>query len=306
MDDRFFSIDQLQRWEPQRPFLAVLGNPIRHSLSPDMHQAALAELAGDEPAFTSWRYYGIEVPAEELERVLGLLWERGCVGVNLTVPHKVEVLGLLQEATEEARLMGAANTLTRTERFFEGTNTDGYGMARAIEQCFGFGLAGKHILVLGAGGAARAIAVRCLRDACQSLTVANRNPDRLEAFGRQLELRSGPVSQLRLLSLEKLEAESAHYDLIINATTLGLYEGDSSPLPVSKLDGESCVYDTTYGVRNQLARDCNDAGVRYADGLHMLAWQGAKSLETWTGRSVNAATMLEAARAALAERMNRE
>lgn len=281
--------------------LAVLGDPVRHSLSPAMHNAALAEMAQRQPLLKEWHYHAIRVPAAELSSALPWLHEQEVCGINLTLPHKVEALALIDSVEPMAARMGAVNTLIRTPRGYRGTNTDGYGVTRALEESFGGGFAGRDVWIFGAGGAARGIAVAALEAGCQRLTVVNRTADRLHGLRMALEA-SGPVPRCRFLTMAEAKVDADPQALLINATSLGLKESDPSPVPGAYLEPGRDIYDSTYGAANALWRASVAAGCRYADGLSMLVWQGARSLEIWTGEPVPVETMRAAAMAALKER----
>lgn len=284
--------------------LAVLGDPVAHSLSPAMHNAALAEMAERDQRWAGWHYRAVHVRAEAIGEAVKVLHEAGFAGLNLTLPHKVGVWPYLEEVDETTRAMGAANTLVRTEGGWRGTNTDGYGIRRALGEALGMETAGRDIWLFGAGGAARGIAVACLEGNCGRLTVVNRSPERLEALGRQLAGVAGR-ERVRLLRTEAAPLDAEAGALYINATSLGLRAEDPSPVAVERLARAAAVYDTTYGCRNQLAVAAERLGVRYADGLSMLVWQGVRSLSIWTGAEVPAAVMRAAAEAELERRAGR-
>lgn len=290
------SLDKLNLKAPPGKRLVVLGDPIAHSLSPAMHNAALAEMAVADPELRDWCYEAVHVPATELTRALKILEKAGVAGVNLTIPHKVDVLGMISEVDPLSRSMGAVNTLIATGSGFRGTNTDGYGILRAVEESFGRGPAGEDIWLFGAGGAARGIIVACLEQGASRITVVNRSPERLFAFQQALESQSlEGFDKIRFQTTSEAVDDGSNQSILINATSLGLKESDANPIPQQFLAGDRAVYDTTYGARNQLARDCLEKGIAYADGLSMLIWQGVRSLEIWTRRPVPAEAMRAAA-----------
>ncbi len=296
-------LDDLMLSAPAGKRLAVLGDPIAHSLSPAMHNAALAEMARKAPELAGWAYAAIHVPPERLKEALGLLHTEGVAGINLTIPHKVQARDLVETLDAEAQAMGAVNTLVRTAGGYRGTNTDGYGIRRAVEEAFGMDLGGSDIWLFGAGGAARGIVVSCLQAGCKRVTVINRTPSRLRELEDQVHS-SGVADRdrVRFRLLSEAPVDSGAGSLLINATSLGLVESDPSPIGDDFLKEGTRVYDTTYGIRNQLARDCAERGIPYADGLSMLVWQGVRSLEIWTGEPVPADTMRRAAESCLRER----
>lgn len=297
------SLDKLKFKAPPGKRLVVLGDPIAHSLSPVMHNAALEQMSSADPMLKDWCYEAVHVPAPELEFALGLLWKAGVVGINLTIPHKVDVLGLIPEVDPVARSMGAVNTLIATDSGYRGTNTDGFGIVRAVEESFNYNIPGADVWLFGAGGAARGIIVACLEQGASRITVVNRSQDRLMEFQQALEVQQlAGFERIRFQTSSGVLADAGDNSLLINATSLGLKESDPNPIPDYFLSANRIVYDTTYGTQNRLARDCGEKGISYADGLSMLIWQGVRSLEIWTGKPVPAEAMRHAALTELTKR----
>ncbi|NBD37576.1 MAG: shikimate dehydrogenase [Verrucomicrobia bacterium] len=288
------SWEELKEEPPRAAGLAVLGDPVKHSLSPAMHNAALAAMRAAGQSLEGWKYEAVHVPAEELPEALPLLHGLGFRGLNLTIPHKVRVLPLLEELDASARGMGAANTLIRTGSGYRGSNTDGYGILKAMEEAFGVRPRDRDVWLFGAGGAARGIAVACLGDGADRLTIVNRGAERLEELKRQLQPVEG-AGRLRFFRSEEAPDDSGEGALYINATSLGLRADDPLPFDDRRLRPGLFVYDTTYGCRNRLRKVSGERGIPYADGLPMLVWQGVRSLEIWTGAKVPAEVMRAAA-----------
>src|ERR1051326_6698451 len=153
------SLRDLETWSRSGVSLAVLGHPIKHSISPPMHNAALAELAHGDARFASWKYFRFDIPPPDLSRALEVLHAKKFRGVNLTVPHKVLAFDRVAEVDDAARPVGAVNTLRWSERGWQGFNTDGYGLSAAVRETLQRDLVGAHVILLGAGGAARGAAV---------------------------------------------------------------------------------------------------------------------------------------------------
>jgi shikimate dehydrogenase len=263
--------------------LAVLGHPIRHSLSPPMHNAALAELARTDAAYRAWRYFRFEVPPEELPRALGLLHAKRFRGVNLTVPHKVLALEHVAIIDGAARTVGAVNTLRWSERGWHGFNTDGYGLAAAVREHFQCELTGASILLLGAGGAARGAAVECLQRGCASLWISNRTAANLEALLAALRPLAGTIP-LRGFAPDAPPADLPAGLLVINATSAGLRANDPAPIDLPRLPRPASVFDMIYNPpRTALLRQAEAHGIPCANGLAMLVHQGARALEIWSG-----------------------
>ncbi len=299
---RVHKLDDLNLEAPPGKRLVVLGDPIGHSLSPVMHNAALAKMAESNADFTDWGYEAVHVPASDLKKALPLLHNAGVVGINLTIPHKVDVLGIIEEIDETARSMGAVNTLIRTDEGYRGSNTDGYGILKGLEASHGTSVNDKDVWLFGAGGAARGILVAVLQSGARRVTVVNRSVDRLSELEESLSSQSLlGLERVRFCPLAECPGDPEPDAILINATSLGLKAEDPSPIPESFIDSEKVVYDTTYGTANQLAELCRARRAPYADGLSMLIWQGVRSLEIWTGEPVPAESM----RRAVEDEMNR-
>ncbi len=291
-----FTLDDLQDWAFSGVSLAVLGQPVRHSISPQMHNAALAALAKSRPDFANWKYFRFEIDPSRLQDALPLFWRRNFHGLNLTVPHKEIAVGLIDAIDPVAHRIGAVNTLLRNEHGYQGFNTDGYGISRGIRDDLAIALAGANVLLLGAGGAARAAAVQCLSEGCSRLNIVNRNAERLQRL----------LTELGPLALEKRIPIAGHAPascpeagastLIINATTLGLKADDICPLPDDKIGNGARCYDMIYNPSaTQLMNRVVAKGGRAANGLSMLIAQGARALEIWTGAPAPTAIMAQAA-----------
>lgn len=263
-----------------------------------MQNAALAE------SDLKMRYARFEIAPNELSEALELLPRFDFVGVNLTVPHKVAALGLVQQADDAAREIGAINTIKCEDGKLHGFNTDGKGFARAIREEFAVDLRDLRILLLGAGGAARAIARQCAKEDCERLVIANRDARKAAALVDQLRpffsgpRVLGPVARLQSVPLDDaaLRFQIANSDLVVNATPLGLNRNDATPLPIRLLAPHLMVYDTVYSNRTTaFVSGATDAGARAVNGLSMLLHQGALAFEIWFDR----AAPLEAMRRAL-------
>jgi shikimate dehydrogenase len=299
-DNAVLTLDRLPLWSHPGTALAVLGHPIDHSVSPAMHNAALAAMARTQPDFSAWKYFRFDVPPAQLSEALSRLHAAGFQGLNLTVPHKVLAFDLIQEIDPDAVAIGAVNTLRRTAHGWRGFNTDGHGLATALRTDLAVELAGANIVLLGAGGAARGAAVECLRRQCASLWIANRTRANLDSLLAALQPLAG-TTRLQGFDPTKVPADIPTGALVINATSAGLKPGDPAPIELLRLPDRLKVYDMIYNPpQTPLLRAAAARGLPTANGLSMLVHQGARSLEIWTGATVPASVMQTAARASLA------
>ena len=279
----------------------MIGHPIAQSVSPQMQGAALAALARDDACFASWRYVAFDVEPERLGEALRLMAEKGFLGVNLTVPHKVQAVALVSSMETGAREAGAVNTLIRSSRGWHGHNTDGYGLSAAIAEDLGMSLRGTPVVLLGAGGAARGAAVECLRAGCTGIWIVNRSRPSLDALLDQLR----PLAQATALHgvAHGLVAPAFPKGaLVVNATRAGLHASDPAPIDLETIPGVAAVYDMVYNPpRTRLLAQAESLSIPWANGLAMLVHQGAKALEIWSGvpAARTAPTMRSAAAKAL-------
>lgn len=271
------------------PQLGVLGDPIAHSLSPAMHGAALAELAPTHPALAKLRYHRLHITAAELPAALRTLHAKGFTGLNLTVPHKVAARELVESLSPEARRAASVNTLVATATGWTGHTTDGQGFLEALRERTGRTVEGRPVVLLGAGGAARAVAAACLDAGCARLLIHNR--DAAKAGELAAALADERAAGAGLEALTDVPAEA----VVVNCTTLGLKPEDPSPLGNRPLRPGQFVFDTTYApAPSQLLRAARAAGADGCDGRPMLRWQGALAFRLWTGILPPAAPMRRA------------
>ncbi len=289
----------LGEWPSGGTALAVVGRPVAHSLSPVLHNAALAELARTRRAFGNWRYFKFDVAPDELPRALALFHEKKFRGLNLTVPHKSLAVDHLVSRTAFVHAAGAANTLIFTEAGWRGANTDGDGLTIALREELGVELSQSQVVLLGAGGAARAAAVECLRRRCISLWIGNRTKATLDALLASLQA-FAPDLRIQGFDLAAPPAELPAGSVVINATSLGLGLSDPAPVELKRIPSPVRVYDMIYRPpQTALLREASALGIKNANGLSMLIHQGALSLGMWTGEPTPVAVMQTAGRAAL-------
>ncbi|MCL2524374.1 MAG: shikimate dehydrogenase [Betaproteobacteria bacterium] len=260
---------------------AVFGNPIAHSRSPAIH-AAFAAATGED-----LRYEALLAPVDGFAAAIAQFAAAGGRGANVTVPFKEEACRLSHRLSERAAQAGAVNTLTFRDGEIFGDNTDGTGLVRDLVDNLAFPLAGRRILLLGAGGAARGVVAPLLAARPASLHIANRNADK----GRALAVSFADIAPLTAGSFAELAGKS--FDLVINATSASL-AGENLPLPDGLFAPGALAYDMMYGQGAtpflQLARTRGAA--RGADGLGMLVEQAAEAFYVWRGRRPETAPVL--------------
>ncbi|HSI08933.1 MAG: shikimate dehydrogenase [Rariglobus sp.] len=292
--DPIYTLADLDTWSFPGTALAVLGHPIKHSVSPPMHNAALAQMAQSDARFASWKYFRFDIAPDDLPVALEKLHACGFAGLNLTVPHKIIAFDRVAALDPAARLIGAVNTLRRTSAGWHGYNTDGYGLATAIREDLGRELAGAHVLLLGAGGAARGAAVECLQRGCASLTILNRTRRTLDELIAQISTPDAKAL-VRGISLDELSAVPSGA-LVINATSAGLKSDDPLPVDLAVLPRPAGVFDMIYNPpETPLLTQARSLGIPAANGLSMLVHQGVRALEIWS----EAAVPVDAMRAAV-------
>jgi shikimate dehydrogenase len=274
------------------PRLAVLGQPVSHSRSPAIQNAALAELGlADE-----WSYEAIEVAPEGFGELVRSLPGDGFAGVNVTVPHKLAALAVADRASGAAREIGAANTLSFTDAGIEAENTDAAGLIAALPES----PAGRRALVIGAGGSARACVWALVRAGAE-VSIWNRTEARAEALVDEL---GGCVARVDSTTRRLPIGE---FDVLVNCTTVGLAEASErpgtaaglKPLPLAAdaINATHVVVDLVYGSSpTPLVAAAHSRGARVVDGLDVLVHQGAASLRIWTGLDPPLETMRSAAR----------
>ena len=260
----------------------IFGYPIEHTLSPAMHNAAFKALGLD------YCYVPFQVPPEHLRNAVKAIKALNLCGVNVTVPHKEKVLPLLDEIHEEASFIGAVNTIVNRGGKLTGYNTDGKGFIQALAERR-ISLAEKNILIIGAGGASRAISYYLCQNS-KTLQIYNRTSKRALKLVNDLERLCSNVSLCDNISHVK------DFHMIINATPVGLKSGDRSPLDISLLKKNQIICDLIYK-KTRLLKEASRKGCKVIDGSGMLLWQGMLAFELWTGKKPPAAVMRNALKA---------
>ncbi len=287
--EKTFSLEDLKNWQRSGRNFAVVGDPVAHSLSPKMQNSAFEFAKKTRPELASAKYFKFQIAPEKLGNALEIFYKKGFEGLNLTLPHKIAALPFLKKISKNAEIIGAANTLFRDEICggFCGENTDGNGFKFAAENALKRKIAGTPILLLGAGGAARAIAVAALQSNCEALFIKNRSREKAEILAKNLR-KNFPSAKIEIVPEADFYCEKSEFfvpenSLVVNATSLGLKISDASPFPKNLLKSDFAVFDATYGNHvPALVADAISKKIPAADGREMLAWQGALAFEIWT------------------------
>lgn len=279
--------------EPTAPLrVGLIGDPVSHSRSPGIQNAAFAAL-GLPAHYELWATSAAELPA----RVASLRAE-GTLGANVTLPHKIAVLELLDRLDPAAAVIGAANTIIReADGTLTGANTDAPACLATLREDAGYEPAGGSALILGASGAARAAAVSLVGAGIARLVVVNRTPEKAEQLLADVlaAADSDPFLLAATPDDPDLPALLAESSLIINATSLG-WHGDETPLADDLIPADALVFDMVYR-QTRLLREAAARGARTLDGSHMLVRQAALAFERWTGRTAPLDVMRAAMRA---------
>ena len=300
-----YTLADLENWsavagELEPPVrLGIFGDPIAHSLSPQMQNAALRACEID------MQYARFHIRTNELRSALLFLRTLDFVGINVTAPHKIAAFKQVDETDESAARAEAVNTIRVRDEKLIGSNTDGEGFLRAIRTEFSIDLRDLRVMIIGAGGGTgRAIAWQCALESCERLVLVNRTLEKANALAEQLrpflsDARVlGPATRLEAVALDEsaMRVQLADIDLIVNATPLGMNPRDPTPVPARLLAPHHIVFDCVYGSsKTALFRAATEVGARGANGFSMLLHQGALSFSTWFDREAP----IEVMRAAL-------
>lgn len=262
--------------------LGVIGDPIKHSLSPVMHNAAIAHLGVD------YVYLPLPVKSTDLEIAIAGFAAINLVGFSVTIPHKQAIIPLLSEVSELAQAVGAVNTVWRTDQGWSGTNTDVAGFIAPLQQ-HNRNWSQTTPVILGYGGAARAVVVGCQQLGCTVIHVVGRNPEKLHQF--QYSWENSPLNvSVQVHPWQELPEFLPQADLIVNTTPVGMYPHvDETPIDaamIQKLKQGAIAYDLIYTPNpTQFLKLAQQQGAIPIDGLEMLVQQGAVALERWLNQT---------------------
>ncbi|MSQ25682.1 MAG: shikimate dehydrogenase [Dehalococcoidia bacterium] len=275
----------------------IIGWPLGHSISPAFHQAAFDYLK------LGWRYERWTTPPHQLPQRIAGLRQPHMAGANVTVPHKETVVAMLDSVDPQAKRIGAVNTIVNRQGRLEGHNTDAPGFILSLRRQAAFDPKGARVLVLGAGGAAKAVVISLLDAGAAWVVICNRTPER----ARRLVLAAAAGARLGWgeLRVAPWGAPPPDADLLVNTTTLGMRGGPApqeSPLPAARIPRRALVCDLVYNPQDTpLLAQARLAGARTLGGLPMLIHQGALAGELWTGKQAPYQVMLDAALRALSD-----
>lgn len=277
--------------------LGIIGYPLTYTVSPAMHNAVLEHLG------MNFAYVPLVVESGSLYHALEGVKALGFVGVNVTMPHKEAVVPYMDEVASYAEMVGAVNTIHIKDGRLIGYNTDGRGFISSLENDAGFEAEGKKVVILGAGGGARSVAVSLCLAKAAAITIANRTVDRAESLAEMLSAKFGgcDVSAVSLEDDGLAKAMSAA-ELVVNAIPVGMDPEVEVPAAIESVSKKHLVFDLVYKPEESPVLAAAGAkGAKCQNGLGMLAYQGANSFEIWTGHTAPTDVMIGAARKALAD-----
>ncbi|MFH1640283.1 MAG: shikimate dehydrogenase [Chloroflexota bacterium] len=257
----------------------LIGDPVEHTMSPLIQNAAFRESGLD------YIYLAFHVKGDELSQAIAGMRALDIAGLNVTIPHKVAVMKYLDKLDPLARMIGSVNTIVNEDGILTGYNTDAPGFLRPLQDG-GIEPKGKRVVIMGAGGAARAIAfILAGQDAV--LTMLNRTPEKARVIGDRIKETLGKEMSVLELNPGNLRDATHRADILVNTTSIGMSPDTGKTLVGRELLRPGLVvYDIVYNpIETRLLREAREAGARTLDGAHMLAWQGALAFEKWTHRT---------------------
>ncbi|MGH1567140.1 MAG: shikimate dehydrogenase [Nitrosopumilus sp.] len=250
---------------------AVIGDPIDHSLSPNIHSAVFRELN------LNCSYIAYRIPKEELAEGIEGLKKIKIAGFNVTIPHKVEMMKYLDKMDESCSLIGAVNTVTNKNGVLKGYNTDMDGFLEPLKKKQ-LDIKKKKILLLGAGGAARAIVAGFAKEKAENITIANRtleNANKLSEFAKKIGL------SVNAITIEDVKDSAGNYDIIVNATSIGL-KNEPSPISLESINEKTIVYDIVYRpINTDFIKKAKEKKAIIIFGYEMLLGQATRAFEIW-------------------------
>jgi shikimate dehydrogenase len=259
--------------------ICVIGHPIKHSKSPLMHNAALQKIGEDAV------YLAFDVETEKLEGFIAGVRAMGIIGANVTIPHKENIIKYLDGVTKEAEIIGAVNTIYRDGDKLIGDNSDGKGFIISLMKETEFDPKGKKVLILGAGGASKAVTVKLADEGAAEIYLYDIDEKKAKELVEQV-MKSAPKNvKLHVVDKKNIEKIAKESNLLVNCTPIGMKESDIELLPEEVFNSNHVVYDLIYNpTRTKLLKSAEKKGAKVVNGLGMLIYQGAISFEKWTGK----------------------
>ena len=260
-----------------KKLFGVIGDPIAHSMSPAMHNDAFVRLGIDG------YYHPFHVKPEDLAAAVQGMKAIGVQGFNVTIPHKSAIIPLLDQVDPLAKAIGAVNTVVREDGGWTGYNTDGAGFVRGLREAYGEPLEEKRVLLIGAGGAARAIYYTLASEKVSQIDIANRTAEKAASLAENCPYSVTGSVKTTDEATEQLE----EYDVIIQTTSIGMSPLiEASPISVQKIKAGTFVSDIIYNpLETKLLQEAKKRGARTQNGLKMFVYQGALAFERWTGQT---------------------
>ncbi|MEA1964976.1 MAG: shikimate dehydrogenase [Candidatus Aerophobetes bacterium] len=270
--------------------VGIFGYPVSHSLSPLFQNAAFKALGLD------FVYLPFSVKPKDLKIAVESIKSLNMVGVNVTIPHKKKILPYLDELSPEVRMMEAVNTVCYRDDKLIGYNTDGKGFISSLTEEGGFNPQGKKALILGAGGAARAISFALIEAGVKKLSIANRTRRKAKVLLEHLKKFFQGKCKITLIDFDKVNSSTVmnEVDLLVNATSVGMHTEDPLLIDVELLTPHTFVYDVVYNRKTELLKAAEERNLSCLGGSGMLIYQGACSFEIWTHKKAPLKKMKEA------------
>ena len=255
----------------------IIGYPVRHSKSPQFQTAAFQALGINAV------YLPFQVRPEDLQKAIEGIKALSIKGINVTVPHKEEVIKYLDELSEEVEYIGACNTVKNIDGYLQGFNTDAYGFIEGLKELTP-DFADKKFLVIGAGGASRAVIYGLIKSGVQKIILANRTVKKAEEIVSDFKRLNRFIEEIiEVIPLNQIEKYLKDIDIIVNTTSIGLKDDDPPLFDYSKIEKRHIIVDIIYK-KTKLLQAAEEKGCLYQDGLPMLLYQGARAFEIWTGQ----------------------
>jgi shikimate dehydrogenase len=267
----------LKKMDSKTIMTGLFGNPVAHSMSPVMHNAAFEHLG------LPFAYAAFSVAPDQLGQAVEGIRALGFRGINVTIPHKVAIMSYLDRVDPEAAQIGAVNTVIQENGELVGYNTDGQGYVRSLIEELDFSATGKRIVILGAGGAAKAVGVSLALRGAKQITIVNRTLSKAEELAEQLSVNSTSEA----ITFDTLTREYLRdSDLLINTTSVGMYPNvDQTPISMDYIHPELIVSDLIYNpLETKLLYEAKKNGAIVHNGAGMFIHQGALAFERWTGQ----------------------